>query len=75
MIMPPALMDPLMPRQSPSAPAASSSGDVSGRSAPENRRFRDLRGLQWRINLGVLPSSSSTSSDDLRRVTADCRRR
>ncbi|MCL7027482.1 hypothetical protein MKW94_030972 [Papaver nudicaule] len=36
-------------------------------------RFSDLRGVQWRINLGTLPSSSSI--DVLRRVTADCRRR
>ncbi|TKY72760.1 TBC1 domain family member 5-like A [Spatholobus suberectus] len=66
--MPPALSDPL------SASPASSDA-VSRRSAPENRRFGDLRGLQWRINLGVLPSSTSTSIDDIRRVTANCRRR
>ncbi|XP_020220625.1 uncharacterized protein LOC109803453 [Cajanus cajan] len=66
--MPPALSDPL----SASPP---SSDAVSRRSAPESRRFGDLRGLQWRINLGVLPSSTSTSIDDLRRVTANCRRR
>ncbi|XP_061361953.1 uncharacterized protein LOC133305732 [Gastrolobium bilobum] len=66
--MPPAMMDPLMP-------SSLSSDSVSRRSAPENRRFGNLRGLQWRINLGVLPSSSSTSIDDLRRVTADSRRR
>ncbi|KAJ9538508.1 hypothetical protein OSB04_031241 [Centaurea solstitialis] len=35
--------------------------------------FRDLRGVQWRIDLGILPSSSSSVSD-LRRVTANCRR-
>ncbi|KAK7281167.1 hypothetical protein RIF29_08908 [Crotalaria pallida] len=67
--MPPALMDPL-------SPPPLSADSVSRRSAPENRRrFGDLRGLQWRINLGVLPSSDSTSIDDLRRVTADSRRR
>lgn len=38
-------------------------------------RFSDLRGLRWRINLGVLPSSPSSSIDDLRRVSADSRRR
>ncbi|GAB2219105.1 hypothetical protein Drorol1_Dr00006734 [Drosera rotundifolia] len=39
-------------------------------------RFADLRGVRWRINLGILPSSNSSSSfDDLRRVTADSRRR
>lgn len=40
----------------------------------ESNRFSDLRGVQWRINLGILPSSSS-SIEDLRRVTADSRRR
>ncbi|KAJ8767419.1 hypothetical protein K2173_017463 [Erythroxylum novogranatense] len=35
--------------------------------------FPNLRGVRWRINLRILPSSSSV--DDLRRVTADCRRR
>ncbi|XP_022729921.1 uncharacterized protein LOC111284993 isoform X2 [Durio zibethinus] len=40
----------------------------------ENRPIGGLRGVQWRINLGILPFSSS-SIDDLRRVTADCRRR
>uniref|UniRef100_A0A2P2KIH6 Uncharacterized protein MANES_14G157900 n=1 Tax=Rhizophora mucronata TaxID=61149 RepID=A0A2P2KIH6_RHIMU len=40
----------------------------------ERRRFPNLRSVQWRIDLGILPSSSS-SVDDLRRVTADSRRR
>lgn len=35
--------------------------------------FSNLRGVQWRINLGILPSSSSI--DDLRRVAADSRRK
>ncbi|XVE71885.1 hypothetical protein DITRI_Ditri10aG0187700 [Diplodiscus trichospermus] len=39
----------------------------------ENLPFGSLRGVQWRIGLGILPSSSSI--DDLRRVTADSRRR
>ncbi|XAR56071.1 hypothetical protein NMG60_11036378 [Bertholletia excelsa] len=43
-------------------------------SITENRRFGHLRGVQWRIDLGILPSSSS-SLDDFRRVTADSRRR
>ncbi|CAL5199287.1 unnamed protein product [Lathyrus oleraceus] len=45
--------------------------------ARESQQFDDLRGLQWRINLGVLPSSSSSSNfiDDLRRATANSRRR
>ncbi|KAL6560145.1 hypothetical protein OROHE_006383 [Orobanche hederae] len=40
-----------------------------------SRRFGDLRGVQWRIDLGILPSRPSASIDDLRRVTADSRRR
>ncbi|XP_054806722.1 uncharacterized protein LOC129309258 [Prosopis cineraria] len=69
--MPPALVNPVMP-ESLSVPP-SSSDSVSQGSAQENRRFGDLRGLQWRINLGVLPSSASI--DYLRRATADSRRR
>ncbi|KAL5974152.1 hypothetical protein ACLOJK_030815 [Asimina triloba] len=38
-------------------------------------RFPQLRSVRWRINLGVLPSSPASSVDDLRRVTADSRRR
>ncbi|KAL2481833.1 Ypt/Rab-GAP domain of gyp1p superfamily protein [Abeliophyllum distichum] len=41
----------------------------------DSRRFGDLRGVQWRIELGILPSSPSASIDDLRRVTANFRRR
>ncbi|XP_051152437.1 uncharacterized protein LOC127266289 [Andrographis paniculata] len=39
-----------------------------------SRRFGDLRGIRWRIDLGILPSSPSASIDDLRRVTANSRR-
>ncbi|GFQ04652.1 tbc1 domain family member 5 [Phtheirospermum japonicum] len=39
-----------------------------------SRRFGDLRGVQWRVDLGILPSSPSASIDDLRRVTANSRR-
>ncbi|KAJ6363139.1 hypothetical protein OIU78_003341 [Salix suchowensis] len=39
------------------------------------RRFENLRGVQWRIDLGILPCHSSSSVDDLRRVTANSRRR
>ncbi|CAN1355345.1 TBC1 domain family member 5 homolog A [Linum perenne] len=35
--------------------------------------YANLRGVQWRVDLGILPSSSSI--DVLRRVTADSRRR
>ncbi|CAH8355348.1 unnamed protein product [Eruca vesicaria subsp. sativa] len=48
------------------ATCASPSGD---------HRFEKLRGVRWRINLGILPSSPSSSIDELRRVTADSRRR
>ncbi|CAL0320315.1 unnamed protein product [Lupinus luteus] len=66
--MPPSVVDPfLLP---PSLPPLSSDS-VSRRS--EDQRFSDLRGLKWRMNLGVLPSSSSIH--DLRRATADSRRR
>ncbi|KAK9099756.1 hypothetical protein Scep_023186 [Stephania cephalantha] len=36
-------------------------------------RFCNLRGVQWRISLGILPGFSSI--EELRRVTADARRR
>jgi len=39
-----------------------------------DRRFANLRGLRWRVNLGVLPFQSS-SIDDLRKATAESRRR
>ncbi|KAJ0090994.1 hypothetical protein Patl1_14169 [Pistacia atlantica] len=48
---------------------SSTNGAIQGRSGP----FANLRGVQWRVNLGILPPSSSI--DDLRRVTADSRRR
>ncbi|CAN4112925.1 unnamed protein product [Withania somnifera] len=43
-------------------------------SSVQRRRFGDLRGVQWRIDLGILPSSTSSTVDDLRRVTANSRR-
>ncbi|KAL7598859.1 hypothetical protein Lser_V15G23610 [Lactuca serriola] len=57
-------------------PESSSSGDLSPeRTGLENhRRFGDLRGVQWRIDLGILPPSSS-SVDEFRRVIANSRRR
>ncbi|XP_073140009.1 uncharacterized protein [Henckelia pumila] len=39
------------------------------------RRFGDFRGIRWRIDLGILPSSLSASIDELRRDTANSRRR
>jgi len=68
--MPPAVMDP--PLLESSSVLSFSSDIVFPGTEPDNRRFGDLRGLQWRINLGVLPSSSI---DDLRRATANSRRR
>jgi len=73
-IMPPSLLDP--PLSKTSSVSSLISGTISEEPVPENRLFHDLRGLQWRINLGVLPSSSSsTYVDDLRRATANSRRR
>ena len=66
--MPPALSDLPLPKSS-----SASSLIYDTISLPENGLFEDLRGLQWRINLGVLPSPS-TSIDDLRRATANSRR-
>ncbi|XP_060191594.1 uncharacterized protein LOC132621371 isoform X2 [Lycium barbarum] len=37
--------------------------------------FGDLRGVKWRIDLGILPCSPDPSIDHLRRLTADSRRR
>ncbi|KAJ0965584.1 hypothetical protein J5N97_026722 [Dioscorea zingiberensis] len=45
------------------------------RSSGAESRFPDLRGVRWRIDLGILPGLPSTSIDELRRVTADTRRR
>lgn len=60
----------------PASTTSSCSDSASHRdSEDKQRRFADLRGVRWRINLGVLPSSSMASIDDLRRVTADSRRR
>ena len=41
--------------------------------ASESKRWK-VRGVQWRVNLGVLPSNSAPI-DELRRGAADCRRR
>ncbi|KAF2541099.1 hypothetical protein F2Q70_00034284 [Brassica cretica] len=44
-------------------------------SMPEpDHRFANLRGVRWRVNLGVLPFQAS-SIDDLRKATAESRRR
>ncbi|KAJ8471625.1 hypothetical protein OPV22_025968 [Ensete ventricosum] len=44
-------------------------------SSTSPKRFPKLRGVRWRIDLGVLSSSLSASIDDLRRPAADARRR
>ncbi|KAJ6814406.1 TBC1 domain family member 5-like protein B-like [Iris pallida] len=41
---------------------------------PNCSRFSNLRGVRWRIDLGILPSPSA-SIEELRRVAADSRRR
>ncbi|CAL9196053.1 unnamed protein product [Musa hybrid cultivar] len=46
-----------------------------GSSSTSQKRFPKLRGVRWRIDLGVLPSSLSASIDDLRCAAADARRR
>ncbi|XP_059634592.1 uncharacterized protein LOC132276955 isoform X2 [Cornus florida] len=71
--MTPALIEPPTLTESSSSSSVESSPSPPKRSGGENRPFADLRGVQWRIDLGILPSSSSI--DDLRRVTADSRRR
>nr|GMC68536.1 TBC1 domain family member 5 homolog B-like [Ipomoea batatas] len=56
-------------------PTTSSSPSSSSPPSPQRTPcFRDLRGVRWRIDLGILPSSPSASVIDLRRVTADLRR-
>ncbi|URE31361.1 Homeobox domain [Musa troglodytarum] len=55
-----------------SSPVDASASDAS--SMPQ-KRFSNLRSVRWRIDLGVLPSSPPASIDDIRRVTADTRRR
>ncbi|XP_043712934.1 TBC1 domain family member 5 [Telopea speciosissima] len=61
----------------PTSPESSYDSSVP-RSSPQGcgveSRFSGLRGVQWRIYLGILPSSDS-SIEELRRVTADSRRR
>ncbi|XP_058202898.1 uncharacterized protein LOC131317357 [Rhododendron vialii] len=64
------------PPSSSSSLAPSPSHVLPPEEGSNRRRFAHLRGVQWRIDLGILPSSSSSSSlDDLRRVTAESRRK
>ena len=57
------------------SPSSSTSDSSFQGWVDENRGFNGLRSVKWRMNLGILPSSSSSSVDDLRRVTADSSRR
>lgn len=41
----------------------------------ERRRFSNLRGVRWRVDLGILPASPGASVDEHRRAAADSRRR
>jgi TBC1 domain family member 5 len=41
----------------------------------ERRRFQNLRSVQWRVDLGILPASPEASVKELRRAVADSRRR
>ncbi|XP_052199008.1 uncharacterized protein LOC127806058 [Diospyros lotus] len=70
-------MSPAAPIEGTAVGTWSSSKVVSSPEGSDSvsRRFSDLRGVRWRIDLGILPSLSSSSIDHLRRVTADSRRR
>ncbi|XP_042491443.1 uncharacterized protein LOC122071190 isoform X2 [Macadamia integrifolia] len=59
---------------SPESPSGSPVPPSSPQGGGGVSRFSGLRGVQWRIYLGILPSSDS-SIEELRRVTADSRRR
>ncbi|XP_052181575.1 uncharacterized protein LOC127794485 [Diospyros lotus] len=67
---PAAPIEPRLPETSTAGPSPAVEGSLIF-----NGRFSDLRGVQWRIQFGILPPSSSSSIDDLRRVTANSRRR
>ncbi|KAG9449237.1 hypothetical protein H6P81_009202 [Aristolochia fimbriata] len=56
-------------------PLSSASEDMITQSSSTCHRFDRLRSVQWRINLGILPSSTDSSVEELRRVAADSRRR
>ncbi|KDP27459.1 hypothetical protein JCGZ_19820 [Jatropha curcas] len=62
--MSPAAIEPVMPES-----LSTNSRDAN------RRRLINLRGVQWRIDLGILPSASSSMIDNLRKVAADSRRR
>ncbi|XXG72951.1 hypothetical protein AAC387_Pa07g1937 [Persea americana] len=68
--MPQAPLDPPLPESS-SLPRSCSSPKES----PPDSQFSHLRSVRWRIDLGILPSSPTSSIDDLRSVAAVSRRR
>ncbi|KAJ8630123.1 hypothetical protein MRB53_023446 [Persea americana] len=68
--MPQAPLDPPLPESS-SLPRSCSSPKES----PPDSQFSHLRSIRWRIDLGILPSSPTSSIDDLRSVAAVSRRR
>ncbi|KAK8918611.1 hypothetical protein KSP39_PZI021036 [Platanthera zijinensis] len=60
-------------------PAAPTGVPLPGSFSPDRisgrwLRFSNLRGVRWRINLRIFPSSSSASIDEIRRVAANARR-
>ncbi|URE30042.1 RabGAP TBC domain-containing protein [Musa troglodytarum] len=56
----------------PPVPASDHASPI--RESISESRFSSLRGVRWRIDLGILPKSPA-SIDDIRRVAADSRRR
>ncbi|CAL9167980.1 unnamed protein product [Musa hybrid cultivar] len=56
----------------PPVPASDHASPI--RESISGSRFTSLRGVRWRIDLGILPKSPA-SIDDIRRVAADSRRR
>ncbi|XP_068636353.1 uncharacterized protein [Aristolochia californica] len=58
-----------------SQPLSMASETIIAQPSSSDHRFARLRSVQWRINLGILPSSPDSSIEELRRVAADSRRR
>ncbi|MQL89137.1 hypothetical protein Taro_021703 [Colocasia esculenta] len=63
------------PADVPIAQPSSCSSPAAGACAAPSSRFSNLRSVRWRMDLGILPSSSDASVEDIRRVAADSRRR
>ncbi|CAH9070483.1 unnamed protein product [Cuscuta epithymum] len=64
---------PIEPALFPTTPSHSSSSSFV-QSPQRSLCLGDMRGVRWRIDLGILPSSLTSSMVDLRRATADLRR-